>query len=200
MIKLFVHIASGIESFVDYVGLTKTWVRFLVGVLVLLTGCVTPYEPHGSVVTIRQPHSIGAGVVIGENLVITAAHVVDEDGYIKIRVSKNPLMKHTEFFKLAEIDKLRENIVCLYGPFDFSPTAIFKLGCEKNDKPFMIQTRRGLFELTNFNSQPGDSGSAVICKHGRLLGVHWGHQSIMTITNGKKVTKRTKPIFLLFKD
>jgi len=171
-----------------------------VGALILFTGCVTPYEPHGSVVAIKQPGTIGSGVVIGENLVVTAAHVVDEPGYIKIKISENPLTKYTEFFKLAEIPHGRENIVCLYGPFKFSPTAIFKLGCDEDGEPFMIQTRRGLFELTEFNSQPGDSGSAVMCVHGHLLGVHWGHHNIATMINGKRKITKTKPIFLLFKD
>lgn len=179
----------------------KIWVRLLVGVLFLLTGCVTPsYQPHGSVVTVRQPTSVASGVVIGENLIITAEHVVDEDGYIKIRVSKNPLKKYTKFFRLAEMPNAKEKIVCLYGPFEFSPTAIFKVGCEKDNEPFMVQTRRGLFEVTEFNSQPGDSGSAVICKHGRLLGVHWGHHKVKTKIGNRLVTTKKTPIFLLFKD
>lgn len=179
----------------------KIWVQFLAGVSIFLSGCATPsYQPHGSVVAVHQPHSIASGVVIGENLVVTAAHVVDEDGYIKIRVSKNPLKRYTNFFKLGEMSNPRENIVCLYGPFEFSLTAIFKVGCEKNDKPFMIHTRRGLFELEEFVPQPGDSGSAVICKHGRLIGIHWGHYKVKTKIGSKLVITKKIPIFLLFKD
>jgi len=158
--------------------------------LCLLVGCITPgYQPHGSVVTIRQRTSIGTGVVIGENLVITASHVVDEPGYIKLRLSKNPLKRYTEFRKLAEISHDRENIVALYGPWEFSPTMIFKVGCDS--PPFMIQTRRGLFELTEYTPQGGDSGSAVMCEHGHLVGVHWGSRTYST---------RKEPLFLLFKD
>ncbi len=166
--------------------------------LALLVGCVSPdYQPHGSVVAIRQPKTIGTGVVIGENLVITAAHVVDEDGYIKIKVSKNPFKTYTEFRRLADMTNQPENIVCLYGPHEFSPTSIFKLGCK--DEPFMVQTRRGLFELTEYNSQRGDSGSAVMCKHGHLLGVHYG-SNIALVRKGKEMIEVKQPIFLLFKD
>jgi hypothetical protein len=145
------------------------------------------------VVAVRQPHSMGSGVVIGENLVITAGHVVDEDGYIKIKASKNPLKKYTSFYFVAMMAHERDNIVCLSGEFKFSPSAIFKIGCEEKDKPFMIQTRRGLFELTEFISQPGDSGSAVMCKHGRLVAIHWGHQKIKT----KGLIKKKTSLFLM---
>lgn len=162
-------------------------------ILALLTGCATPnWQPHGSVVTIRQPGSIASGAVIGENLVVTAAHCVDEDGYIKIRVSKNPLKKYTTFYKLAEMPNKIENFVCLYGSHHFNSTSIFKVGCDSSDSaPAFVQTRRGLFKIDDFVSQKGDSGSAIIDKHGHLLGVHYGSQTY----RNKKI-----PIFLLFKD
>ena len=160
--------------------------------LCLFVGCVSPvpeWQPHGSVVEIRQPKSSARGVVIGENLVVTAAHCVDEDGFIKIKVSKNPLTKYTRFYKLAEFSNPRESIVCIYGKFKFDKASIFEVGC--NFPPAFIQTRRGLFTVDEFISRPGDSGSAVMDKHGHLLGVHYGHRTVA----GKR-----SPIFLLFKD
>lgn len=167
-------------------------IRFFI-LLVLFSGCVMPgqpkWQPHGSVVEIRQPKSIASGVVIGENLVITAAHCVDENGYIKIRVSKNPIIKYTRFYKLAEFSNPREPIVCVYGEYKFDETAIFEVGC--SFPPAFVQTRRGLFAVDKFISMPGDSGSAVMDKHGHLLGVHYGSRTV----EGER-----QPVFLLFKD
>jgi V8-like Glu-specific endopeptidase len=153
--------------------------------------CISRYgnTPHGSVVTIRQPNTIASGVVIGKNLIVTAAHCVNKDGYIKVKVSRNSIIKYTEFYKLTEINSKPENMICIYGDYNFRDSAIFEIGF--GSSPAFVQTSRGLFEIDEFNPQPGDSGSALIDRRGRLIGLVYGRKTI----KGKKA-----PVFLLFKE
>ena len=167
-------------------------------ILSLLIGCTSPQiSAHGGIVQIHQPRTVGTGVVVGENIVMTVGHVVDAGG-VKLKLSNNPLTRYTKFYRLATIKYSRDNIVILHGDYEFKPSAIFKLGCNK--LPFLVQTRRGLFEVDNYLSQPGDSGSAVTCDDGHLLGLVYGRKIINVRHNNKIIKKIGKPVFVLFKD
>lgn len=167
-------------------------------ILAFLIGCASSQQStHGGLVEVYQPRTIGTGVVVGENIVMTVGHVVDE-GWVRLKLSNNPLTKYTKFYRLATIERARDSIVILYGDYEFKPSAVFKLGCKKS--PSLVRTRRGLFEVDNYLSQPGDSGSAVVCEDGHLLGLVYGHK-VIKIKSGDKIIKMTgAPVFVLFKE
>jgi len=118
----------------------------------------------------------GTGVVVSDNEVVTAYHVVDGDTKCKIKVSTFP--RNIIGFKIQKYmltDDNIEPIVLLrpFGRYKFFKKNIFKIGI---GAPYKVITLRGTFHWKGYRAVRGDSGSAVVNIKGDLVGVVYGHR------------------------
>ena len=151
----------------------------------LLSGCL-----HPGIVKVYQEketggHRIGTGVVINKNFIITAHHVIRGEGKCTVRI---PILHNRIHFKKRALPLLVRNYkniepVVLMQPtgddidYEFNKDSIFKIG---EGEPYKAITRRGDFLWENYRPKPGDSGSAIVTKHGELVGILYGHRKDKT--------------------
>ena len=149
-----------------------------------------PYIPN-SAVRIESQGSIGSGVYIGRNVVITAAHVVagDKDGIVDVKSKDRKLFKGTVLWQSPEYD------IAAVRVDDIEGVEAAMLSCSEpnvGDEIMVVGNPLGRWFLTSWGKvsgkseklsrwhslvtldisiAPGNSGGPAYNKYGEVVGI-----------------------------
>lgn len=147
--------------------------NFLVGILLLLfSGCATHRYNEGAVVRVKNSNGASCNAaVIGKNLIVSVGHCLSTDSVLFV-------FYRQKWHKATLVQKYEgdhDTIVVMCVPtVDWSMESWFALN--PTGMPHLAITRHsGRVYWNSALSYPGDSGSPVIDRHGRLVGLIWGH-------------------------
>lgn len=171
-----------------------TYIVAALAIVVVTLGAASydksPYIPQ-SAVRIEAENSIGSGVYIGHNVILTAAHVVakDRDGIVDVKSMGKKLFKGTVLWQSPEYD------IAAIRVDDIEGVEIATLACsppQVGDEIMIIGNPLGRYFLASWGKvsglpeqvsrwhsimsmdisiAPGNSGGPVYNKYGEVVGI-----------------------------